>query len=162
MLSSEWSRDVDYALIGYDSATANGTEVIGIDDVYIHPLWDSSNGHYDVMLLVLETPSSIPYATLNTDPSFPDSNVLPQIEIFGIGDATTLQFTSLIHISDQLCFAYLQAGGATGKLYRQFPPGTMCITEYNTRGQCDGDLGGPMVELGETFTEDIVVGVMAR
>ena len=135
--------------------------MIGVDEIYVQPSWDSSTGAYDVMLLKLSSASTIRPATFNTDSAFPDALSAAQISVLGIGTGTILQSASLVYISDQLCFAYLKAGGAQGSLYRNLPSDTICATLYSTAGQCTGDLGGPMAILGGNATGDVIVGVMA-
>jgi hypothetical protein len=158
------------AKIGIASA-GNATEAIAIDEYYPHPSWDFESGAYDLMIVKLVSPSSAGWATVNSDAAMPSVVPATEIDAIGIGAtsavtpgiATTLQQMPLIHIAQMSCFALIQVSGAVGPFYRQLPADHMCLTDYSVAmdGHCTGDEGGPMVEMGEALSGDVIVGVMA-
>lgn len=123
------------------------------------------------MIVKLESPSTAQWVTVNSDPAFPPENPAVEIDAIGIGQtsysatglATTLQQIPLIAIVDEACNILIQVSEATGPLFRNLPSDQMCLTDYSVGmdGQCTGDEGGPMVETGETVSDDTIVGVMA-
>lgn len=168
---SDWIRDLRFAHIGYTTASGSTTEIIGIDEFYDHPSWDKSTGAYDLMIVKLQSRSNKQPATVNSDTSIPTSVPATEIDVIGIGQtsvstpgmASTLKQLPLMYIAQQSCFVLLQVSSVSEAKFKQLPTDHMCLTDYsvNMNGQCFGDDGGPMVEMGETASDDLIVGVMA-
>lgn len=148
------------ALVGYEAGA--GKENIPVARFFVHPSYDPTTGGYDAMIVKLQTSSTLDYATLNRNTTYPVPYTATEVEALGVGTGTTLQSAKLIHIDPNLCFAYLQAGGATGWYNKQLPDDYLCITDYSTKGQCTGDKGGPMVIVGDNLADDRVVAIMSR
>jgi hypothetical protein len=152
------------------AAAGNQTETIGIDEYYPHPDYKDFSGEYDVMIVKLVSSSSAQWAAVNSDSSFPPVVPATEIDAVGIGFtstdsgfASTVQHKPLIYIAPQACHALVQVSQAPpGQLFKQVPVDHMCLTDYSQAdGQCTGDQGGPMVEMGNLTSADVIIGVMA-
>ena len=158
------------ARVGYQSTLPSSTfEEFDIVGTYTHPSYVSTTGSYDVMVVKLGGSSTAQWARVNADPAFPPTSSAYQIEAVGIGQTSlasglpaNLQFSSLLAISPPACLALIRTGNSTGAYKTQIPD-HQCFTDYRDfGGQCFYDEGGPLVEVGRTVTDDILVAVMAR
>ena len=144
-------------------------ETIEIQEAYINPSWDDQDGSFDIMLLKLERPSTAQWVRVNSNTAFPSVSSGVEIEALGIGRtartsrlATDLQIKSILVISPNSCKALIKTGNSTGA-FKTLTNSHMCVKDYRFNGgQCLGDEGGPLVQVGSALGNDILVGVMSR
>jgi secreted trypsin-like serine protease len=137
-------------------------EVIAIKRHYPHPyfLWDV--GSFDQMVLLLVNSTESPLLNINFDSDVPnkkgqDLNVIG----FGVtemgGLSTKLQEVTVGYVENNEC-AKAKNDGASYK--DEITPDMICIYSDN-EGQCNGDSGGPYIILGDSFDEDLQVGIVS-
>jgi Trypsin len=145
-------------------------ETIAVQEAYVDPSWNSRDGSFDIMLLKLASASSAQWVPVNSNPAFPTFSSGIEIEALGIGRtarfsglASDLQIKSMLAISRNACTALIKTGNSTGA-FKTLNNNHMCFSDYgfNSGGQCLGDEGGPLVQVGSVLANDILVGVMSR
>lgn len=156
------------ARVGYGSSST--PEVIEISQSYIHPSWNSQDSSYDIMVLKLAARATAEWVLVNSNIAYPAINSAPQIEALGIGRtsrtsalSSTVHVKSLIAIASTSCTALIKTGNSTGT-YKTLTSDHQCFTDYSfsSGGQCFGDQGGPMVQVGNAVTNDVLVAVMSK
>ncbi len=160
--------DLARARVGYGSSST--PQVIQISQSFIHPSWNSRDSSYDIMVLKLAARATAQWVFMNSNISYPVLNTAPLIEAIGIGRtsrtsglSSTVHVKSLIAIPSTSCTALIKTGNSTGT-YKTLTGDHQCFTDYtfDSSGQCFGDQGGPMVQVGNTVTNDVLVAVMSK
>ncbi|KAG7341928.1 peptidase S1/S6 family protein [Nitzschia inconspicua] len=158
-----WKASMSSVAIGGDQQ-----EVIAIKSSTFHPGFNNEILSHDIMLIMLETPSSKTPVRLNFDSSVPAQEGA-EINIIGMGimddengfpvAADALQQVSMSYFPNQQCSQF-------GEKYQDHIQDDMICADgthgnNKFKGWYNGDSGGPLLILGETPEEDIQVGVVS-
>jgi len=143
-----------------------GSEVISVVQKDMHSSYEPyTTDRYDVGLMKLKTPTTMPTIKMNTNPNLISPG--KDLTIVGWGDTTgefvfegNLQQSQVQYISNEECRNApdpLQEG-ASYKTY--IYDDMMCAFTQGTDG-CYGDSGGPLIVEGATYQDDVVVGAVS-
>lgn len=143
-------------------------ESIAIDTDFTHPDYDASTGSYDVAIVKLVSESSKQWLKVNPTSTYPPGTPATQVTIAGFGatseegaDPDVVMTLDLLYITSNACGALLSYLKPADDFHKQLTSDMMCLSEYRSTGQCTKDEGGPMVYLGDTMDDDLLLGVMA-
>jgi secreted trypsin-like serine protease len=140
-----------FALVGkYDlqNNSNDNHEKIEIIGKYEHPDFDYNDRSFDQMLLKLARPSSKQWLTVNLG--------LGRLELDG-DKPTVLQQVTVDYVPNEECS---EAKNYIFTYEGDILPDMVCILGSD-EGQCNGDSGGPYLLLGDSFTEDVQVGMVS-
>jgi hypothetical protein len=135
---------------------------------FLHPNHDLSERSYDVMLLKLRRPSTKPIVKVNFDPNLPHQRNGNEIVVVGLGRMEV--FGSKADVLQQVYVDFLPYDECIDYAYNnvdykfELLPDMMCtlgVGIYTERGQCYGDSGGPYLTLGNSYQEDLQVGIVS-
>lgn len=136
---------------------------------FLHPDHNLRERSYDVMLMKLRRPSTKPTVRVNFDPDLPQKRNGNEIVVVGMGrtevngdaKADVLQQVYVDFLPYQDCIDYSYSNVD----YKfEMLPDMMCtrgVGVYTVRGQCYGDSGGPYLTVGDTYQDDLQVGVVS-
>jgi secreted trypsin-like serine protease len=137
-------------------------ELIAIRDHHRHPSFIWEVGSFDQMVLRLVKASERPLLTINFDSDVPNKKG-QDLNVIGFGRtetgrlSTKLQEATVDYVENDEC-AKAKDGGDSYK--DSIAPDMICIYSKN-EGQCNGDSGGPYIILGNSFEEDLQVGIVS-
>ena len=134
-------------------------------NVSIHPNYDGDSTVSNLMLVKLDGMASYSPAELNGNSTVPsaEGEELTAIGFGGsgpMGDQNILEEVAVNYIPNADCEELMDPSldisleGETGE-------DNICADAPGTAGICTGDFGGPLIKLGGTADEDLVVGVVA-
>ena len=126
-----------------------------------HPRYYVTSEMNDVSLLQIEAADEdIQAIQTNSDPSVPA--VGEPVTVVGLGStvkggggthAEDLQDVELSVLDDEFCDERYE-------VFAEYSRAMICVFNPN-QGSCEGDAGGPLVRLGETPADDVLVGVVS-
>jgi secreted trypsin-like serine protease len=116
------------------------------------------------MVLKLKNPSTKPYVNVNLEPSVPEPEVDP-ITLIGVGRTAyqgpspdVLQILNVVTISNNEC----EKSKGNGYDFKgDITADMVCIVQGDDEGQCNGDSGGPYLMLGDSYENDLQVGLVS-
>ncbi|KAJ0396164.1 hypothetical protein ATCC90586_012237 [Pythium insidiosum] len=133
-------------------------EQLRVKKAIVHPLYNSDTAAYDIMVLELETPSTIaPVVIARQDPS---QWVGETVTAMGWGRVSTGKFSprrqavDIRVASDNMCLAARLEG------YPFDAQSMFCAGGEAGKDACQGDSGGPLVRVGDS-EEDELIGVIS-
>ncbi|KAL3908251.1 MAG: hypothetical protein SGILL_008552, partial [Bacillariaceae sp.] len=136
---------------------------------FIHPDHNLKERKYDVMLMKLRSPSLKPTVKVNFDPNIPAKKANGnEIVVIGLGRTEVggpkpdlLQQVYLDFLPYEEC---IDSAAYNVDYKFELLPDMICthgVGLYNSRGQCYGDSGGPYLDLGNGYEQDVQVGVVS-
>eukprot|EP00934_Nitzschia_sp_Nitz4_P004364 Nitzschia sp. Nitz4//scaffold232_size35869//9056//12145//NITZ4_007804-RA/size35869-processed-gene-0.17-mRNA-1//-1//CDS//3329543321//4354//frame0 len=138
-----------------------------LSPVYPHPEYSSEGFPHDFLLLKLARASTKPRAILNSDSSIPVGGIEDELTVVGFGN-TIYGVSSQSHILQEVNVSYIpnyiceqSKDARLGLTYQNQITDSMLCAGDSGEDSCQGDSGGPMVVLGESPTEDLLVGVIS-
>ncbi|KAG7371190.1 trypsin [Nitzschia inconspicua] len=155
----------DLAIVNFLRASGDAiVETTG----FVHPQHNLKKRSYDVMLVKLKRPSTKPTVTVNFDPNVPQKRGGNEIVVVGMGRIEVggskpdiLQQVYMDFLPYEECINYAHG---TVDFKFELLPDMMCTlgaSIYPVRGQCYGDSGGPYLTIGDSYQEDVQVGVVS-
>jgi Trypsin len=155
----------DMAIVNF--LRASGDAIVEASG-FLHPQHNLKERSYDVMLMKLRRPSNKPPVKVNFDPNLPQKGGGNEIVVMGLGrtavggpkpDALQQVYVDFLPYEDCIDYSYSNVDYKFEML-----PDMMCTMGkgiYTVRGQCYGDSGGPYLMQGNSYGEDLQVGVVS-
>ena len=132
------------------------------ETVVVHPQYNSSNLVNDIMVVKLQTPSTLPLVSLNTDPTQRTTDI-PMV-VIGFGDtefrgdlSPNLLETEVIGFPFETCVRVHLEQDPTVSFDRA---AQFCALGNDGRDSCDGDSGGPIL-IADENNNLVQVGIIS-
>eukprot|EP00560_Eucampia_antarctica_P008698 CAMPEP_0197825354 /NCGR_PEP_ID=MMETSP1437-20131217/2453_1 /TAXON_ID=49252 ORGANISM="Eucampia antarctica, Strain CCMP1452" /NCGR_SAMPLE_ID=MMETSP1437 /ASSEMBLY_ACC=CAM_ASM_001096 /LENGTH=178 /DNA_ID=CAMNT_0043425321 /DNA_START=423 /DNA_END=956 /DNA_ORIENTATION=- len=139
-------------------------ETLSILSKFVHTDYDSNFLRNDVMLLLLNEPSSYPIVSLDRDQNIPQSLAVigwGVIDPSGAAYEGKLQEVLLNSITNEECrLSEGYVDGKYGSYYGLIKDSMMC-TSAEGKDSCYGDSGGPLLKEGGEGESDVQVGIVS-
>ena len=136
-------------LLGQNNLQGTGGENISVDEIIIHPDFDSERLYADIALLHLERPSSLEPAALSSNFDFQNEigntalaigwGITSQSDFFGDTRTSKLQEVELTLKRNDTCDEP-----------NLKPDNVICLGVFDKKSTCKGDSGGPLIIFNST------------
>jgi len=144
----------------YNRSIYNNTddyEIIDVEFVVKHPLYNRVEYQFDVSLIKLATPSNFSAVTLNNNGTFPEPGSNVTVMGWGVTDESSIyQSDILLEVEMDVVDNVICAEAYDNTIITDR---NICAARLN-KGPCRGDIGSPLIIKGENATEDIQVGIV--
>ena len=164
------------AFVGeYDTRDQNRGQVRRVIEATLHPDYVGTSNNDDLAIMKLERPIVNPtLVNLNTDSEIPPQTG-EELLMLGWGSITDgqtapVQVASVLQEAPTQFIPFAQCAVARDPLLgiefgfsveeTGVPPGWLCTYDENF-AHCVGDSGGPVLRLGATAEEDLLIGVIS-
>ena len=166
LTAAHCGTELTHAIVGKYSKDDNDTEEeeIEVEEMYAHPDFNYDSGSFDQMIVELKTSSTKPYiGDVNIHSTVPQAN-MDEIAIIGLGrisyqgsSPNVLQKATVVAISNEEC---AMSKGEQYDYANRIRLSNICVVGQN-QGQCNGDSGGPYLLLGNSYEDDVVIGLVS-